>query len=379
MRAVACLVLTWCGAALEHRTAFKRRRASDLGFQTALKHRHAIDNPDRIVSVPDLHGDYNVTVQILAAAGLIDLKTKKWIGGKAVLVQLGDIADEGDDAIDIYRLFFKLSNQAAKAGGQVVNLLGNHEVMNMQGDWRYVTKADIRSFGNAAARKKAWSATGWLGRKIRKFKTVAKVGRQLFVHAGVRPHILSNGRSLDDVNWLVERVLSKNTTAVRTKGFSAELLGLSGPFWTRFYARRPRGMCQDLKQVLEQVGVDRMIVGHSLTQNHLVKTACQGHLILTDTGIQKNGRPSFVEFDKAGNALAVYPTNHMERKLLTAATSGTSGLLRRVNFWFSHLTAGHVLNYLVLFAIVCVILLLCRAGCLRLGRPSARVVDGASK
>jgi 3',5'-cyclic AMP phosphodiesterase CpdA len=59
-----------------------------------------------------------------------------WIGGTDILVQTGDIVDRGTYAGGIYRLMRKLRGQAASVGGEVVSILGNHEIMNAIGDWR---------------------------------------------------------------------------------------------------------------------------------------------------------------------------------------------------------------------------------------------------
>merc|ERR1719313_1897069 len=91
---------------------------------------HATPN---IVSVPDLHGDYDRAVQVLQAAGLIDPRTSSWSGGSTTLVQTGDIVDRGPDSQKIYKLFSRLASEAQQQGGAVINLLGNHELMNIQG------------------------------------------------------------------------------------------------------------------------------------------------------------------------------------------------------------------------------------------------------
>lgn len=59
-----------------------------------------------------------------------------WIGGNDILVQTGDIVDRGTYALDIYKLMRELRGQASEAGGKVISILGNHEVMNAIGDWR---------------------------------------------------------------------------------------------------------------------------------------------------------------------------------------------------------------------------------------------------
>lgn len=68
-------------------------------------------------------------------AGIID-EHDDWHAGDDILVQTGDIVDRGTYALDIYRMMQKLRGQAAVSGGQVVSILGNHEVMNAIGDWR---------------------------------------------------------------------------------------------------------------------------------------------------------------------------------------------------------------------------------------------------
>jgi hypothetical protein len=89
---------------------------------------------DRVVAVADLHGDYDRFVFILAhpQIGLVDADLH-WIGGKAHLVQLGDVLDRGNRAKDILDLLMRLEKEAAEAGGMVHMLLGNHEEMNITG------------------------------------------------------------------------------------------------------------------------------------------------------------------------------------------------------------------------------------------------------
>jgi hypothetical protein len=113
---------------------------------------------DRVVSVADLHGDYDRFVFILAhpQIGLVDADLH-WIGGKAHLVQLGDVMDRGNQAKDILDLLMRLEKEAAEAGGMVHTLLGNHEEMNITGialDYPgYVTPEQFLDFLPAGFRR----------------------------------------------------------------------------------------------------------------------------------------------------------------------------------------------------------------------------------
>ena len=56
-------------------------------------------------------------------------------------VQIGDVLDRGIGEYDILMRLAKLSRQAAMEDGKVIQLMGNHELMNYQADWRYVSGA----------------------------------------------------------------------------------------------------------------------------------------------------------------------------------------------------------------------------------------------
>ena len=140
--------------------------------------------PERIVAVGDLHGDLEASKAVFQLAGLID-ETGHWSGGKAWLVQTGDTVDRGPDSKGVLALLRTLEQEAAAAGGRVLPLLGNHEVMNMTGDWRYVNPEDLQGYGGEAARKAAFTESGEDGRWLRTHDTTVRVGSTVFVHGGI--------------------------------------------------------------------------------------------------------------------------------------------------------------------------------------------------
>src|SRR5689334_25079647 len=102
----------------------------------------------RIIAVGDLHGDYQAWMTIATAAGLFD-RSGHWAGGRATLVQLGDVLDRGPDSLKIVRNLQQLQKEAPRKGGKVIVVLGNHEAMNLIGDYRYTTPGEYASFADA--------------------------------------------------------------------------------------------------------------------------------------------------------------------------------------------------------------------------------------
>lgn len=260
----------------------------------------------RVVSVGDLHGDFHHAVSLLQAAGLVDVgeepssqvenelpegaghfhlfrpNTVRWIGGNATLIQTGDLVDRGTYAKDLYALFIHLRHQAAAAGGQVINLLGNHELMNLQRDWRYVTREDISQFGSVEERKKAFGPDGWIGKDIRHhYKAAAVVADTLFVHAGLTPQYASMG--IEALNSAAREALDNPYDGI----FKSK-----GPMWVRHFALgREQDVCPELESTLKLVHARRMVVGHTQVDEGLVRPRCGGRLLMADTIISKDGYP----------------------------------------------------------------------------------------
>ena len=106
------------------------------------------DGVERVVAIGDIHGAYGAFEAILKQAGLIDDELN-WQGGATHLVSVGDVLDRGPESRRALDLIRKLEGQAAAAGGQVHLLLGNHEIMDMTGDLRYVSAAEYAAFADS--------------------------------------------------------------------------------------------------------------------------------------------------------------------------------------------------------------------------------------
>jgi len=208
------------------------------------------DSAPVLIAIGDVHGDFDDFCAILRRVGLID-EQRHWTGAKATFVQLGDLLDRGPKPREVLDLMISLDEQAAKAGGQVVSLLGNHEVMNLMGDLRYVSAGNYTSFADSESEKRqraalekymawrkdhphllaelyqpvlpeteaewmtkhplgfiehrdAFSPQGTYGKWLRQRPALLKIDRVIFLHGGINPDLTSV--QLDQIN---ERVRSE--------------------------------------------------------------------------------------------------------------------------------------------------------------------------
>jgi hypothetical protein len=115
------------------------------------------ESSDSVFAIGDVHGDFDDFVAILQHTGLID-KQNHWTGGKATFVQVGDLLDRGPKPRNVMDLLMALEKEASQSGGRVESVLGNHEVMNIMGDLRYVTPENYATFADANSEERRQSA-----------------------------------------------------------------------------------------------------------------------------------------------------------------------------------------------------------------------------
>jgi len=226
--------------------------------------------PRRLVAIGDLHGDLDAARAVLRLAGAID-ERERWIGGDLAIVQTGDILDRGDHEREIIDLFERLEREAAAAGGSFTWLLGNHELMNAGGDYRYVTDRGWHDFTD---RKADLAPGGRYAHVMAGQDVVVRIGDTLFSHAGVLPE---RAADLPAVNraarcWLDGRGAAPDVAT-----------DPEGPVWTRAWGGEGVD-CDRLRAALGALGARRMVVAHT-PQLGGITSACDGALWRIDTGM----------------------------------------------------------------------------------------------
>jgi len=271
---------------------------------------------DNIIVIGDIHGDMSVLLKCLRIPKLID-NNNNWIGKNTVVVQIGDQIDScrfygnkstcnepnynpEDKAEDEQILYYltELHNQASKVGGAVYSLMGNHEFMNVEGDMRFVSHSNIRSFDNykhngkiiqdgLEGRRSAFKP----GNKIANFlactrKMALIIGSNLFVHAGLIP-IISKKYKVEEMNQLLALFLLgelEQPTLFKDLFTSVN----TSPMWVRSLGKSPvsSDACNDLSQTLEIYQVGKMFIGHT-PQAMGINETCNNSVWRTDIGMSR--------------------------------------------------------------------------------------------
>ena len=165
-------------------------------------------------------------------------------------------------------------------------LTGNHELLNLIGDFRYVAPNHL-SLTGTELRKKIFRPGGYMASMLGCHSYgILKINNWIFCHAGLLPEHVTN-RSITDINNLVRGVFSGKVNLRTISSEEQELLfGNTSLFWNRFYANNSNN-CQVLNKTLDIVnkGSGGMIVGH--TPHYNITNVCREKLYFADVGLSR--------------------------------------------------------------------------------------------
>lgn len=282
------------------------------------------ESPKNIYVLGDLHGDWEKTMECLRKAQLIN-KNNKWIGKDSILVQLGDQVDrcrfngtpchmenatQNDEASDVKLLYFftELHNQASKKGGAVYSILGNHEMMNVMGDFRYVSRMNLMEFSKDGSvedgieKRKIEFAPG---NKIANFlactrKMALVIGKNLFIHAGIVPEIAKKYK-VDDMNRIIALFLFDKLEN-SNKYSDLMINSKKSPLWTRLLGNLNKNVNEnEIKNICNEIfdsgvlnnllgtnknqKIERIFVGHTPQIFKGINTMCNDRIYYVDVGL----------------------------------------------------------------------------------------------
>jgi hypothetical protein len=286
---------------------------------------------ERVVAFGDVHGAYDQLVAVLESEGIVD-EALNWSGGTTHLVSVGDLLDRGPKSRAVMDLLMRLQRQAPAAGGAVHVVLGNHELMNLSGDLRYLVGNDYAAFAAAAdplerraefarylsslpasesadaahasfdekyplgffARRNAFAPTGAYGAWLLTLPAAIVIDDTAYLHGGL-PRLVGD-TTLPALNERFQRDLTQLLAAqqhARVAGQTtpdaeefSPLFGATGPLWYRGTA-----LCHALLETprvdrgLAALGAKRVVIGHTPTSDRRIQQRFDGRVLMIDTGM----------------------------------------------------------------------------------------------
>jgi len=278
-------------------------RTLEIQRAGALTERTDRPMPSRLAALSDIHGQYALLLRLLRANGLIDVQDR-WAWGDGLLVVGGDVFDRGPQVTEAFWLLQQLQGQARAAGGDVLFLLGNHETMALYDDARYLNPKYLevaRQLGRPYSM--LYGPNSVIGQWLRQAPAIARVGDTLFVHGGISPQFLAEGIGRNEANGRYRGSLGTPRAQVKADPRLAPLYdGKTSPIWYRGYFDG-RATADDMTLLLQQIGVARIVVGHT-SMGH-VGSYFDGRVIAIDSGIKRgeSGELLFLEDGVASRGL----------------------------------------------------------------------------
>lgn len=240
----------------------------------------------KVLVASDIHGQFDLFFELLLNNKVID-KKGNWQFGNGHFVITGDVFDRGPKVIETLWFLYELERQAKAAGGALHLLLGNHEVMVLNGDLRYLhpkyvhTSQVFNHYYHDLFKK-----SSVLGAWLRSLPVLIKINDNLFAHGGFHPDLAKDKHTIQHINNSFKASLVEFELDQPRGEFARYLHRTNGPIWYRGYFNDNGASPEEIDLLLKHFDVDKIIVGHT-TQN-TIQARHQGKIIVVDAAM-KNG------------------------------------------------------------------------------------------
>ncbi|MES2455803.1 MAG: metallophosphoesterase [Bacteroidota bacterium] len=219
---------------------------------------------DKVFALSDIEGNLSKLRLLLQNNGIID-GNFDWTFGKGHLVFSGDMFDRGSQVTECLWLIYSLEEKAKLAGGRVHFILGNHEIMNLQGDHRYVhDKYRMTAKKLEKSLTELYDEDTELGRWLRTKNIVEKIGELLFVHGGLSSQINRSSMSVSDMNKLARPFYGNKKENYGDANTNLVMSQTYGPFWYRGYYDAKTNPAAAVDSILTKYNAKHIVTGHTI-------------------------------------------------------------------------------------------------------------------
>ena len=230
--------------------------------------------PEKLLVLSDIEGEFEGFRKLLLANKIID-EQYNWKFGKGHLVICGDLFDRGKQVPEAMWLLYKLEQSAKKAGGYVHTILGNHDIMNLSGDLRYLQAKYLESAKLMNTDyMQLYDQQSELGRWLRSKNTIEKIGDFLFMHAGIAPQITELGMPINEINEKCRPFYDKakkldGLPGVADASIAKFFKGATSLFWYRGYFTEPKATEAEVDATLALYKAKKIVVGHTIVEGNV--------------------------------------------------------------------------------------------------------------
>lgn len=246
---------------------------------------------NKILAISDIESGYKTFRDFLIASKVID-KNLDWTFGRGHLVLVGDFVDRDFSATQVLWFIYKLEQDAAKLGGTVHFILGNHELKNMQGNY---DSTSPKYFHIASILEKKqielFDSNSFIGKWMSSKNTIELINGVLFTHGGLHPKIADYNLNLEDINKIVRdnyyRPYYPKPTKTAVQFLTSTKTGIS---WYRGYFKDNLTQ-EDVQHGLDRFKAKSIVVGHTLQSK--VNAKYNGKVIGIDVKHPKDYNKNF--------------------------------------------------------------------------------------
>ena len=241
------------------------------------------DFPVAVVS--DIHGQHDLFIKLLENNGIID-EQHRWNYGKGRFVITGDIFDRGPKVLETLWFLYDLEQQALKAGGELIYIIGNHEEMVLNGDLRYLhPKYNQVEALFGINYSQLFSKKSLLGRWLRSKPVVVKINDTVLLHGGLHPDLAKDKVSLEIINQNFHQAMDKRYRKHPLTEEDKLWLKRNGPIWYRgYFLDVADGFEKDLDQLLDYYQLQQIAVGHTSTKK--IESHFNGKVFAVDASMK---------------------------------------------------------------------------------------------
>ena len=275
---------------------FSVRLKSNLSIEPSL-----YPEQQKIFVLSDIEGDFRAFKKLLQVNGIIDANYN-WTFGTGHLVCNGDFFDRGQQVTEVLWLIYSLEEKAKRAGGYVHFILGNHEIMNLNNDVRYVRQKYkdnaskiVNNYNNL------YGEDSELGRWLRTKNIIEKIGGVIFVHGGISKEVNDLSLPIDKINELARPYYTADNIARNSSNTALSLIYSYSfsPFWYRQYYQdqevkvysNKNGLdtvyktpVKVIDEILNEYGATHIVTGHThVMHGDKITVHYEGKILNTDT------------------------------------------------------------------------------------------------